>query len=93
MGSAIWEFTKQYASDTYDETVDFWTRDHPLDDAADAFKFAADNPKLFAQTAKERWSETVNQAEEAVAKDTYKLAIIGGIGLFIYWKYFYKGGK
>lgn len=93
MESSTWEFIKQYASDTYDETVDFWTRDHPIDDAIDAFKFAAENPKLFAQTAKERWSGTVAQAEEATKKDTYKLIILGGIGLFVYWELFVKRGR
>lgn len=90
--SAVLDFIGGYASDTYDETVDFWTSGHAIDDTIDAVKFTIENPKLMAETAKEQFTDNVKKFEQASKKDFTKLVIIGAIGAYIYFQ-FIKGGK
>ena len=91
--SALYDWLADYTSETYDETVDFWTSGHVIDDIIDTAKFTVENPKLMAETAKEQFVSNVHEIETATKKDTIKIAILGAIGLIIYYKVFVKRGK
>jgi hypothetical protein len=91
--SALYDWLADYTSETYDETVDFWTSGHAIDDIIDTAKFTVENPKLMAETAKEQFVENVHEIEAASKKDFTKLAIMGAICLVIYYQFFVKRGK
>ena len=90
--SATFDFIGDALSNTYDETVNFWTSGHAIEQTIDAVKFTAENPGLMIDTATKEIEKDYTDFGKAVKKDTYTMIIAVGLAAAVYYVVV-KGGK
>lgn len=83
--SATLDFLGDAVSNTYEETVDFWTSGNVIDQTVDAVKFTVENPKLMLDTAVNEIEKDYNDFGKAVKKDTYTMLFTVGLAAAVYY--------
>lgn len=91
MSSVIDYFTSGI-SDTYNETVDYWSKENSVADAVDVVVWSANNTDTVVEATKKGINKSTQELKVAVKQDTNKMLLIGAIALGTYF-YFKKGGK
>ena len=92
MQSSILNYFIDGVSETYNETVEYWSKDDSLSDAVDAVSWSLDNTDTVIEATEQGIDKSVDEFNTAVSQDSNKLLIILGSLATLY--YFYKkGGK
>lgn len=79
-----------WIADTYDETVEYWSRDDAFEDAADAISWGAGQVKDETVETVTQISDAVTEKAEEAAKGTAKIVALAALtigGAFVLFEY------
>lgn len=93
MGSSVIDYFTSGIGDTWDETINYWTKENAVSDAVDTVVWSVENPDIVAEATKKGIKKSADELSTAVSQDTYKLLILLAAGGMIYFSFFKKKGK
>jgi len=76
---------------TYNQTVEYWSRDDSFSDAADTIKWSFENPDIVSSATKDGITKTADELSRAADHDKNRLILLGIIAAVIYFQV--KKGK
>ena len=90
--SSVADFFGNAIKDTYNETVDYWSKDNSIADSVDVLTWSAQNTDVVADATMSGIGESIDELETAVIQDSVKLAALIAVVLYVYHR-FIKGGE
>lgn len=72
-------------SNTYDETVDFWTSGHAINDTVNAVEFTIENPTLMKDTAMKNINASLDELGTAANHDKNRVILLAAAGAALYF--------
>ena len=90
--SSTLDFFTSAIKNTYDETVDYWSKDGSVSDAVDTVVWTAQNTGTVAEATSKGIEKSANELGNAIKYDAFKVIGIALLFLYLYNR-FIKGGK
>ncbi len=92
MSSSIIDYFTGGISDTYTQTVDYWSKDNSIADAVSVVSWSVQNPTIVKDATLKGVDNSLNELGTAVNQDTNKIIILAVLAAAAYI-YLTKGGK
>ena len=91
--SSIVDYFTSGLGDTYQETVEYWSKDNSIADSFDALTWSVQNPTIVKEATVKGVEKSLDELGTAVQQDTNKIIffVVLGVGTYLYIKN--KGGK
>ncbi len=89
--SSVIDYLYDGVVDTYEETIDYWSKDESVSDAIDVIEWSVENPKIVKDATIDGIKESSHGLKNAINQDFNKLIItvLAAAAIYIY----VKGGK
>ncbi len=86
MGSSIIDYFTSGISNTYNQTVDYWSKEDSAFDAVDTVVWSVQNTDTVAEAASQGIDNSVKEFKRAAQQDAYKLAgiVVIALGSYMY---------
>ena len=90
MNSSVFNYLYDGVTDTYKETIDYWSQDNSASDAVDVVEWSVENPLIVKKATIKGIGKSSKEFKTALNQDTNKLLLsVAAIAVI----YFYMKGK
>ena len=86
MSSSVANFFVDAVSNTYNETVEFWSEEGSINNGIDAVVWSAENPEVVAVATAKGVNKGAQELQSALMYDAFKMLVIVSVVYFIFIK-------